>query len=41
MFVVKRFAATEIAPKVKEMDEKEEMDSNLLSSLFDNGVITD
>lgn len=37
--LVKKFAANVIAPKVKEMDESEQMDQNIISSLFENGVI--
>lgn len=36
--VVKRFAIDVIAPKVKEMDESEQMDPKIISSLFENGV---
>lgn len=35
---VKKFAADVIAPKVKEMDENEQMDPNIITSLFENGV---
>jgi hypothetical protein len=35
---VKRFAADVIAPKVKAMDESEQMDTEIISSLFENGV---
>ena len=34
-----KFAMLEIAPKVKEMDQKEEMDPHLIQKLFENGVI--
>ena len=37
--LVRKFAKDVIAPKVKEMDESEQMDPNIISSLFENGVI--
>lgn len=36
--VVRKLATDVIAPKVREMDEKEEMDPKIISSLFENGV---
>lgn len=36
--VVRRFAQDEIAPKVREMDEKELMDPAIIKGLFENGV---
>lgn len=36
--LVKKFAADVIAPKVKEMDENEQMDPRIIKELFDNGV---
>lgn len=35
---VKRFAQDVIAPKVREMDEKEVMDPEIIKGLFENGV---
>jgi short-chain 2-methylacyl-CoA dehydrogenase len=37
-YIAKRFAIDVIAPKVKEMDESEQMDLRIISSLFENGV---
>ena len=36
--LVKKFATDAIVPKVKEMDESEQMDAKILLSLFENGV---
>ena len=35
---VKRFADEVVAPKVREMDENEKMDPEVIKGLFDNGV---
>ena len=37
-FPVKRYAQDVIAPKVREMDENEVMDPEIIKGLFDNGV---
>lgn len=39
-FPVKKFADEVIQPRVREMDEKEIMDPELIQGLFDNGVST-
>jgi len=36
--LVKRFANEVVGPKVREMDEKENMDSEIIKGLFDQGV---
>ncbi|WVN90542.1 uncharacterized protein L203_105781 [Cryptococcus depauperatus CBS 7841] len=36
---VRRFAEDVIAPKVQEMDEKEQMDPEIIQGLFDNGLM--
>jgi hypothetical protein len=35
---VRKFSATEILPKVKEMDEAEKIDPEILKGLFSHGV---
>ena len=35
---VKRFASDVVGPKVREMDEKESMDSSIIKGLFEQGV---
>ena len=35
----RKFSNSIILPKVREMDEKEELDKNILTSLFDNGLM--
>lgn len=36
---VSKFSAEVVAPKVREMDEKEDMDMELVKSMFDNGLM--
>jgi hypothetical protein len=36
--VVKQFAETVVAPKVREMDENERMDPEIIKGLFEQGV---
>lgn len=38
MHLVKRFANEVVGPKVREMDEKENMDSEVIKGLFEQGV---
>lgn len=35
---MKRFANEVVAPKVREMDEKETMDSEIIKGIFEQGV---
>lgn len=35
---VRKFSEEVVAPKVREMDEAEKMDSEIIQGLFDNGV---
>ena len=37
-FPVRKFATEVVAPKVSEMDEKEQMDPEIIKALFDQGV---
>ena len=38
---VRKFSMTMIAPKVKEMDEAEKIDPEILKGLFSHGVLKD
>jgi hypothetical protein len=37
-FLVKRFATEVVEPKVREMDEKEMMDPEIIQGLYEQGV---
>ena len=39
--LVRRFATDVVQPKVREMDEKEQMDPEIIKGLFDQGVRPD
>lgn len=38
LLIVRTFAETIVAPKVREMDEAEKLDAEILKKLFENGV---
>lgn len=37
-YIVRRFSQDVVAPKVREMDENEQMDPSIITGLFEQGV---